>query len=441
MNVERTNLISLWLALSVLSPGCAVERERPPINPDAGPTDLPPGAKTPDYDGDVPPGSVVANAGSSAVANAGGSGNDGSVTLITGPTSLAQALTQINQRIDDESLPMTHVTPDDVGRWFEDGKYFQWLKAERTTLAQALSDDKLESDWTLRLAQEVELPDEPWRLTLCAPIQSTPVEGGVSAGIQTCATIAEGSALLLYTEQFRAVCDDPTHVVCDESFAGAAPPLSSVALSAAVQVRIEPISVSGEPRVPELAERDALDVSVELTPASIPALVDYFGVGYDRAALENRLNDLLGTESSKWVQIQAFFFGWVRDRANTFPGVDDNDVCHGPARQFYDDTLYNGDSDRSTEATALLLHDHYCLVNDDVAPRFGDYLYDPGVHSARYVLNDPTTGRDIVFSVQSGGIGAYRFWWADEDMSNMPFAHAPMADYRERLIDVWRRCR
>jgi hypothetical protein len=89
----------------------------------------------------------------------------------------------------------------------------------------------------------------------------------------------------------------------------------------------------------------------------------------------------------------------------------------------------------------LLLHDHYCLVDDDVAPRFGDYLYNPTAHSARYVLMDPATGRDVVFSIQSGGFSAYRFWWADEDMSGKPFAHEPRIDYRQKLVDVWRRCR
>ncbi len=219
------------------------------------------------------------------------------------------------------------------------------------------------------------------------------------------------------------------------------PSLDSVGLPASVEVRVEPIAAAGEPRVTEMAERDALEVSVHLTAAAIPALVDYFAVGYDRAALQDRMLTLLGAEPSIWVTVQEFFFGWIRDRANTFPGTDDNDVCHGPARQFYNETLYNGGSDRSTEASALLLHDHYCLVGDDIAPRFGDYLYNPGAHSARFILTDPATHRDVVFSAQSGGFSAYRFWWADEDMSGQPFAHQPMTDYRHKLVDTWRRCR
>jgi hypothetical protein len=141
------------------------------------------------------------------------------------------------------------------------------------------------------------------------------------------------------------------------------------------------------------------------------------------------------------VQVQEFMFGWIRERANTFPQVEDNDVCHGPARLFYSDILYNGGYDRSTEAVAVLLTDHYCLVADDAAPRFGDYLYNPGAHSARYILKDPATGRDVIFSVQSGGLSAYRFYWADEDMSGQPFAHQPLPDYRAALVDTWRRCR
>jgi hypothetical protein len=64
----------------------------------------------------------------------------------------------------------------------------------------------------------------------------------------------------------------------------------------------------------------------------------------------------------------------------------------------------------------------------------------PGAHSARYILRDPATGRDVIFSVQSGGSSSYRFYWADEDMSGKPFDHQPMSNYRQALVDTWRRC-
>ena len=86
------------------------------------------------------------------------------------------------------------------------------------------------------------------------------------------------------------------------------PSLDSVGLPASVEVRVEPIAAAGEPRVTEMAERDALEVSVHLTAAAIPALVDYFAVGYDRAALQDRMLTLLGAEPSIWVTVQEFFF-------------------------------------------------------------------------------------------------------------------------------------
>jgi hypothetical protein len=57
------------------------------------------------------------------------------------------------------------------------------------------------------------------------------------------------------------------------------PSLESVGLATSVEVRVQPIAVSGEPMVPEMAERDALDISVHLSPDSVPAIVDYFAVG------------------------------------------------------------------------------------------------------------------------------------------------------------------
>ena len=360
----------------------------------------------------------------------------GPALVITGPSLLSDALAQINLFIQGRGLPVRQLYVDEVRTWFDESKYFMWSKAERKVLQQHMDLGDLIADWTLTLEQIVVLPDSPWRITLCGPPTA------VTAGYLTsCGTVAEGQALRLWVSEARSVCQDPTHNLCDEPFLGPVASPDPVALSPSVQVRVEPIQVAGEPAVPEMAERDALAVSVNLSADSIPALVDYFAVGYDRAALEARMRSLLGIEASQWVEVQEFMFGWIRDRANTFPQPGDNDVCHGPARQFYTDVLYNGQYDASTEAVAVLLADHYCQIADDAPPRFGDYLYNPGAHSARYILKDPATGRDIVFSVQSGGISAYRFYWADEDMSGKPFDHQPMPDYRLTLVDTWRRCK
>ncbi len=444
MRIQRTAL--LCLSAGLLLSGCGPDRlspngQRPNgLSPNGSTEPADAGAasarrKSPPYVGEIPQGaqSVAEEAQS-------GSGGTSTSTTVTGPISLANALDSINRRIDDEGLSVRRLSPEDVGTWFEDGKSFQWSKAERKTLEQAFSVGQISDGWTLTL--EKVSADIPWRVTLRSPAQEVLLPGGMIVEIVAGGTIVEGTDLTPYTQYHRAVCQrDPSHNLCEESFAGATPSLESVGLPASVEVRVQPIEVAGEPQVPEMAERDALEVSVNLTAASIPALVDYFAVGYDRAALQDRLVTLLGAKSSNWVSVQEFFVGWIRDRANTFPGADDNDVCHGPARQFYNDTLYNGGSDRSTEASALLLKEHYCLVGDDIAPRFGDYLYNPGAHSARFILTDPATHRDVVFSVQSGGFSAYRFWWADEDMSGKPFAHEPMTDYRQKRVDTWRRCR
>lgn len=392
------------------------------------------GSKAPDLGAERQDATIPATGG--AIPNSIDGAAPGPELVVSGPLALSDALAQINQRIQDSGLPVRQLSIDDIHTWFDESKSFMWSKADRKLLQQHVDLGDLIADWTLTLEQIVVLPGAPWRITLCGPPTAT------SAGFITpCGTVAEGLDLSLWVSAARSVCQAPTHNLCDEPFLGPFASADPVALSPSVEVRVESIQVSGEPKVPDLVERDALAVWFNLSAQSIPALVGYFGVGYDRTALEDRLRSLLGTADSKWVRVQEFLFGWVRDRANTFPQVNDNDVCHGPARQFYSDVLYNGDYDSSTEAVAVLLDDHYCQVADDAPARFGDYLYNPGAHSARYILMDPATSRDIVFSVQSGGFSPYRFYWADEDMSGKPFEHQPMSDYREALVDVWRRCR
>jgi uncharacterized protein YfaQ (DUF2300 family) len=93
------------------------------------------------------------------------------------------------------------------------------------------------------------------------------------------------------------------------------------------------------------------------------------------------------------------------------------------------------------DAAAQLLMNHYCLLGTDVAPASGDYLSVPNQHAGRYVLRDPATGRDVSFSVQSGGTVPYRFAWLDEDFSGTPFARQADPSVPRTRVDVWRRCR
>lgn len=57
------------------------------------------------------------------------------------------------------------------------------------------------------------------------------------------------------------------------------------------------------------------------------------------------------------------------------------------------------------------------------------------------MLRDPASGRDVSFSVQSGGNAPYRFAWLDEDFSTQPFAGKPDPSVLKTQVDVWRRCK
>jgi len=178
-----------------------------------------------------------------------------------------------------------------------------------------------------------------------------------------------------------------------------------------------------------------------LTQANLDAAADYFGTGFGKEAMLQKMAEALGSETGLWVDLRDLIPNWVGQRVSTFPTTDDLDVCHGVAREFYyptQDPRHN----QSTEATELLLHQSYCLLSSEVHPRFGDYLYvPPGYHSGRYIMKDRASGRDISFSVQSGGCVPYRFWWVDEDFSDSPFGHKPDPSVFATRIDVWRRCR
>ena len=187
---------------------------------------------------------------------------------------------------------------------------------------------------------------------------------------------------------------------------------------------------------------DTLRVELQVTPSNRVDVVDHLGVGFDPAGIEARLDAILASQpEGAWVEVQDLLGSWLAEKAGTFPVEGDNEVCHGPARQFFQPELRNGGWDRSTEAVMKVLKDGYCLVPDDVEPRFGDYLYVVGMHSGRFILKDPASGRWIGYSVQSGGNAPYRFWWVDEDFSGAPFDRVADPDAVRERVDVWRRCR
>ncbi len=185
---------------------------------------------------------------------------------------------------------------------------------------------------------------------------------------------------------------------------------------------------------------DALEVEVMLDEQTVQSLVGYFGVGFNAQEMKQRLVAKLKTKGSGWVPLQSLFPNWLSAKVDTFPNAGDNEVCHGPARQFFSPTLQNGSMDRSTEAVGCLLEKKYCRLANGQEPRFGDYIYAPTKHSGRYILKDPKSGRGVVFAVNSGGTVPYRFWWLDEEFSGRPFAHEPSTEL-SKVIDIYRRCK
>jgi hypothetical protein len=255
--------------------------------------------------------------------------------------------------------------------------------------------------------------------------------------------IIQGQTLSLMDVAYAKSCavDDQGYTPCAEAFHSPLPPLTSIELPSSVEVRISNAEPTGVPMATP-GEGDTLDLQIHLTSSNQDAVLSYFGVGFDPQDVAGRVRERLASSGGDtWVPLQEIFGGWFADKANTFPRQGDNEVCHGPARQFFQDELRNGPYDRSTEATEMVLKEDYCLVPDDVEPRFGDYLYVVGMHSGRFILKAPDSGRWISFSVQSGGNVPYRFWWVDEDFSGHPFACVPYVNFRRDRVDVWRRCR
>jgi hypothetical protein len=180
---------------------------------------------------------------------------------------------------------------------------------------------------------------------------------------------------------------------------------------------------------------------MHVTDANINDMVRYFSVGFDPAKLKERVLSARSASPNNWVDLQQIFPNWTSAAINAFPGDGQDDVCHSPAREFFWDKPSGGTShSRSTEAVEVLLHDFYCPLPEGRLPRFGDYLWSPGRHSARFMLTDPTSGRGISWSIQSGGHKALRLYWLDEDFLDA-YAHKPSDSVRDTVMDVWRRCR
>jgi len=254
--------------------------------------------------------------------------------------------------------------------------------------------------------------------------------------------VIEGLETLSYLEWLEKMLVESSGNLnlAQEPFNGPVPFDAPPILDPNIQIRVTQIEVTGDCLIPGYEERDALKVEVLATAQNSGNIVSYFATGFDKQAMADKLSGILGTLSEKWVDIKDLFPNWLSQKISTFPVEGDNEVCHGAAREFYY-KVQNSELNASTEATTLLLANYYCEVSDPQTLTFGDYLYIPGMHSGRYMLKDPGSGRHIGFSVQSGGNAPYRFWWIDEDFSGNPFAHAPKQNLFSTTIDIWRRCK
>lgn len=371
-------------------------------------------------------------------------------------SQLSTAVDAVNKAAAAKGYALHTLTVQEVLAWFDEAKDFELLRGERAQPQAQL--------------QQGSLPDGGGAGQLAMPTVPSHSSGSSAGGADDQGTVigttsygfeligpedsGGGSAQILITPFNLPIVDGKGYVryerylesllkphldLADEPFSGTSAPATSATLDPAVRVRVTPTVLKGRAKV-NPAQRDALKVEIRLTADALDAAAEYFGTGFGRPAMRTRMAEMLGGSPELWVDVADLMPNWVGDRVNTFPAGSDTDVCYGAAREFYasnQDARHNA----STEASSLLLMNHYCLLGEDVAPAFGDYLSVPNQHAGRYVLRDPATGRDVSFSVQSGGNAPYRFAWLDEDFSRSPFAREADPTLRTTRVDVWRRCR
>ncbi len=355
---------------------------------------------------------------------AGSSASSSSSAFSSSPSvrskELEQAVSAINKSATSKGYKLHTLTVDEVVSWVKGAQNFEFFRADREAfMSKIIQGFAASIKFELREPSkggkgQPEILIEPFNLT-----------------------IIKGKNFVSY-ESYQKGLLAPDFDLAEEPFRGPVVPTNTT-LGLPVAARVTPISVAGK-SLPKSAHRAALKVEVRLTPDSLDRAAEYFGTGFDRTATRSRLVALLGKAPSIWVNAAAILPNWVGKQVNTFPARGDSDVCFGAAREFYaqkQDARHNV----STEASNMLLANHYCLLGRDVVPTFGDYLNKPNLHAARYVLRDPASGRDVVFSVQSGGEAPYRFSWLDEDFSSDPFAGKPDPTVLKTQVDVWRRCR
>ncbi len=330
---------------------------------------------------------------------------------------------KVNEDIQSSKLAVSKLTKEHFNIWFAEFVQFGPLKQDRQNMLEAVSNGDLPIGCSITLQDNSEdnLPSSiifnPYNLP-----------------------IIEGNNILSYLKWLEnmLIASSGNLELIQEPFQGSLPFVNT--LSEDILIRITEIEVEGTCLVPGYEERDALKIEVLINTQNNEMISSWFGIGFNKEEMQNTIAQLLGSENEVWIDVKELLPNWLKNRINTFPVEGDNEVCHGAAREFYY-VEQEASLNASTEATTLMLSNYYCTKTDISNLVFGDYLYVPGQHSGRYLLKDPDSGRHIVFSVQSGGIGAYRFWWMNEDFSGNPFGHKAVDSLLTTRIDVYRRCK
>lgn len=349
-------------------------------------------------------------------------------------SDLAAMVEQANASIAAQGMDVRVLTVDDFLAWYDDQRELTFEKVDRRRWDAYLADGRLPPEVTLETVDFGVADDIPDRIEVRYPME----EAGWTFG----ATVAQGDRLSLIDDLVAMAClpDAGGPTPCTERFESAPPPMDDTPWPSTVPLRVTEARAIGRPMA-EPGHFDVLRIELQVDPSNradiAPALV-----GFDPIGVETRVDALLAEHpDGAWVELQDLLGGWLAAQAGTFPLDGDNDVCFGPARQFYQAELRNGGYDRSTEALAKVLKDDYTLLPDGAEPRFGDILSWTGRHAGRFIATDPESGRWIGFSVQSGGNAPYRFWWVDEDFSGAPFDRVADVDGIREHVDVWRRTR
>lgn len=349
-------------------------------------------------------------------------------------SDLAESLDRANASVVAQGMVVRALTPEEFLSWYDDQREVTFEKVDRQRWDAYLADGRLPPEVTLETVDFAATDGVPDRIEVRYPMK----EAGWIFG----ATVMQGDQLYLVDDYVQDAClpDATGYTPCTEPFKSALPSMDDTSWPATVPLRVTEAQATGQPMAAP-GHFDTLVVEVQVTPSNradiAPALV-----GFDPAGIESRVEAVLAEHpEGTWVELQDLLGGWLAEKVGTFPKGDDNDVCFGPARQFYQAELRNGGYDRSTEAIAKVLRDDYTLLADGAEPRFGDVLNLVGKHAGRFIAADPASGRWVGFSVQSGGNAPYRFWWVDEDFSGAPFDRVADPDGVRERVDVWRRSR